>query len=164
MLARAQRDEGAVASRASLREVGNELIGVWRDTIEQKGLTLTYHDTGALPTLYNATFLQSVMGNLLRNAAHYTDQGYIRLTLEPDGFTVEDSGVGIPEEHREAMFQPFVRGGEKRGEGLGLGLSLVQRICEDQGWSVSLSAAEPHGCRFHVKLGTAGSQAPGNTL
>ncbi|KIU50742.1 MULTISPECIES: HAMP domain-containing sensor histidine kinase [Pseudomonas] len=164
MLARAQRDEGAVASRASLREVGNELIGVWRDTIEQKGLTLTYHDTGALPTLYNATFLQSVMGNLLRNAAHYTDQGYIRLTLEPDGFTVEDSGVGIPEEHREAMFQPFVRGGEKRGEGLGLGLSLVQRICEDQGWSVSLSAAEPHGCRFHVKLGTAGSQASGNTL
>ncbi len=164
MLARAQRDEGAVASRASLREVGNELIGVWRDTIEQKGLTLTYLDTGALPTLYNATFLQSVMGNLLRNAAHYTDQGYIRLTLEPDGFTVEDSGVGIPEEHREAMFQPFVRGGEKRGEGLGLGLSLVQRICEDQGWSVSLSAAEPHGCRFHVKLGTAGSQAPGNTL
>ncbi|KTC23347.1 histidine kinase [Pseudomonas putida] len=164
MLARAQRDEGAVASRASLREVGNELIGVWRDTIEQKGLTLTYLDTGALPTLYNATFLQSVMGNLLRNAAHYTDQGYIRLTLEPDGFTVEDSGVGIPEEHREAMFQPFVRGGEKRGEGLGLGLSLVQRICEDQGWSVSLSAAEPHGCRFHVKLGTAGSQASGNTL
>ena len=72
--------------------------------------------------------------------------------------------MGIPEEHREAMFQPFVRGGEKRGEGLGLGLSLVQRICEDQGWSVSLSAAEPHGCRFHVKLGTAESQAPGNTL
>ena len=35
---------------------------------------------------------------------------------------VEDSGVGIPEEKREAMFQPFVRGTEKRGEGLGLGL------------------------------------------
>ena len=164
MLARAQRDEGAVASRATLREVGNELIGVWRDTIEQKGLTLSYHDAGALPTLYNATFLQSVMGNLLRNAAHYTEQGYIRLTLEPNGFTVEDSGVGIPEEHREAMFQPFVRGGEKRGDGLGLGLSLVQRICEDQGWVVSLHAAEPHGCRFHVQLGQVESEALGNTL
>jgi K+-sensing histidine kinase KdpD len=57
------------------------------------------------PTLYNATFLQSVMGNLLRNAAHYTDGGYIRLSLEPNGFSVEDSGVGIPEEQREAMFR-----------------------------------------------------------
>ncbi len=65
---------------------------------------------------------------------------------------VEDSGVGIPEDKREAMFEPFVRGSEKRGEGLGLGLSLVQRICENQGWSVTLSTMEPNGCRFHVQL------------
>jgi signal transduction histidine kinase len=93
------------------------------------------------------------MGNLLRNACHYTEQGFIRLTLTVNGFVVEDSGVGIPEEKREAMFQPFVRGAEKRGEGLGLGLSLVQRICENQGWTVSLSTMEPNGCRFEVDLG-----------
>ena len=52
------------------------------------------------------------MGNLLRNALHYTEHGFIRLTLEPSGFVVEDSGVGIPEEKREAMFEPFVRGSE----------------------------------------------------
>ncbi|WP_110973129.1 sensor histidine kinase [Pseudomonas huaxiensis] len=156
MLARAQRDEGAVASRTTLKEVGDELIGVWRDTIEQKGLSLSLVVNAVSPQLYNATFLQSVMGNLLRNAAHYTDSGFIRLTLDADSFMVEDSGVGIPEEQREAMFQPFVRGGEKRGDGLGLGLSLVQRICDDQGWVVSLSATQPHGCRFHVSLGDKG--------
>ena len=152
MLARAQRDVGAVASRATLKEVADDLIGVWRDTIEQKGLSLIYDASRAAPTLYNATFLQAVMGNLLRNAAHYTDYGFIRLTLEPVGFMVEDSGVGIPEEQREAMFRPFVRGDERRGEGLGLGLSLVQRICDDQGWTVKLSAMVPNGCRFHVDL------------
>ena len=156
MLARAQRDEGAVASRTTLKEVGDELVGVWRDTIEQKGLSLSLVVNAVSPQLYNATFLQSVMGNLLRNAAHYTDSGFIRLTLDVDSFMVEDSGVGIPEEQREAMFQPFVRGGEKRGDGLGLGLSLVQRICDDQGWVVSLSATQPHGCRFHVSLGDRG--------
>jgi len=31
-------------------------------------------------------------------------------------------------------------------------LSLVQRICDDQGWKVKLSAMEPNGCRFHVDL------------
>ena len=156
MLARAQRDEGAVASRTTIKEVGDELIGVWRDTIEQKGLKLRYVVNATSSQLYNATFLQSVMGNLLRNAAHYTDEGFICLTLEADGFKVEDSGVGIPEEQREAMFQPFVRGGEKRGEGLGLGLSLVQRICDDQGWVVNLSENPPNGCCFHVSLGDRG--------
>lgn len=152
MLARAQRDEGAVASRATIKEVADDLIGVWRDAIEQKGLVLEYDASIASPTLYNATFLQAVMGNLLRNAAHYTDYGFIRLTLEPLGFRVEDSGVGIPEEQHEAMFRPFVRGDERRGEGLGLGLSLVQRICDDQGWAVSLSSMAPNGCCFHVDL------------
>ena len=97
-------------------------------------------------------FMARAVINLLRNALHYTEQGFIRLTLLPTGFLVEDSGVGIPEEKREAMFEPFVRGNEQRGEGLGLGLSLVQRICENQGWTVSLSHMEPNGCRFHVEL------------
>ena len=73
---------------------------------------------------------------------------------------VEDSGVGIPEEKREAMFQPFVRGTEQRGEGLGLGLSLVQRICENQGWSVSLDTMEPNGCRFSVDMGLRPAKDP----
>jgi signal transduction histidine kinase len=114
---------------------------------------LEYDPERASQGTYNATFLYAVMGNLLRNALHYTDKGFIRLTLVPEGFTVEDSGVGIPEEKREAMFQPFVRGNEQRGEGLGLGLSLVQRICENQGWTVSLETREPNGCRFSVALG-----------
>jgi signal transduction histidine kinase len=65
---------------------------------------------------------------------------------------VEDSGIGIPESLHEAMFQPFVRGDEQRGEGLGLGLSLVQRICDNQHWSVTLRSLEPSGCCFEVEL------------
>ncbi|MDB6144009.1 MAG: histidine kinase [Pseudomonas sp.] len=151
MLARTQRDE-AGAPKISLSAVAEQLIALWREPIESKGLTLMFEPGTASTALYNSTFLHAVMGNLLRNALHYTDQGFIRLSLEDDGFVVEDSGVGIPEEKREAMFQPFVRGNEQRGEGLGLGLSLVQRICENEKWSVSLSTMEPNGCRFHVEL------------
>lgn len=158
MLARTQREDATMTPRVTLQTVADELIALWRGPIESKGLQLTVrsvmsnHSSGIT---YNATFLHAVMGNLLRNALHYTDDGFITLTLQSDGFLVEDSGVGIPEEKREAMFEPFVRGNEQRGEGLGLGLSLVQRICENQGWSVSLSHMEPHGCRFSVKLKTA---------
>lgn len=152
MLARAQREDASMSPQQSLGQVAEDLLGLWREPIESKGLKLIFEPGEPEAKGYNATLLHAVMGNLLRNALHYTEQGFIRLTLTGAGFLVEDSGVGIPEEKREAMFEPFVRGSEKRGEGLGLGLSLVQRICENQGWSVSLTTMEPNGCRFQVEL------------
>ena len=90
------------------------------------------------------------MSNLLRNALHYTKAGSVRLIIENGGFRVEDTGVGIPVDQQERMFQPFVRGEESRGEGLGLGLSLVRRICAHQGWSVSLRPNPSVGSCFRV--------------
>jgi signal transduction histidine kinase len=152
MLARAQREDASMSPQQSVRQIADGLLNLWREPIEAKGLKLIFEPGDPQDTGYNATLLHAVMGNLLRNALHYTEDGFIRLTLTATGFTVEDSGVGIPEDKREAMFEPFVRGSEKRGEGLGLGLSLVQRICENQGWSVSLTNMEPNGCRFEVEL------------
>lgn len=152
MLARTQRDDAGMNPQLTLQAAAEQLIALWREPIEHKGLELIYEPGVASGRSYNATFLYAVMGNLLRNALHYTDKGFIRLALHAEGFVVEDSGVGIPEEKREAMFKPFVRGNEQRGEGLGLGLSLVQRICENQGWTVDLETMEPNGCRFSVEL------------
>lgn len=152
MLARAQHEDASDTSNVPMDVVAQDLINLWREPIEAKGLELIYVPGPPQGGRYHVTFLHAVMGNLLRNALHYTDHGFIRLTLYPGGFLVEDSGVGIPEEKREAMFQPFVRGSEKRGEGLGLGLSLVQRICDSQGWVVTLTTMEPMGCRFQVDL------------
>jgi len=152
MLARTHMPDIQTGAQSSLAQVARELTELWRRPIEEKGLSLIFIPGSPQDTLYNATFLHAVMGNLLRNAMHYTEEGFIRLTLEPSGFVVEDSGIGIPEEKRQAMFQPFVRGDEQRGEGLGLGLSLVQRICQHQGWHVGLTSREPSGCRFEVRL------------
>ena len=151
-LARARQEDAGGAPRRRLNEVAEELVAQWRPAIEAKGLTFDYHPDTTDKELYNAPLLKSVLGNLLRNALHYTEQGRISLHTGAQGFVVEDSGVGIPVAEREAMFQPFVRGGSARGEGLGLGLSLVQRICENQNWSVELTDAAPRGCRFEVSL------------
>jgi signal transduction histidine kinase len=150
LLARASDPAAGYGQQATLKQVADDLADIWGRQIAEKSLEFSYECDLDAPTLFNHTCLYSVMGNLLRNAWHYTDQGFVRLTLLPDGFMVEDSGIGIPEEKRNAMFQPFVRGDERRGEGLGLGLSLVQRICTSQGWTVVLTSREPHGCRFTV--------------
>ncbi|OAE11495.1 two-component sensor histidine kinase [Pseudomonas simiae] len=151
MLARASGAQGHGA-QATLKDVADGLVEIWGRMIREKGLEFIYESEHALPQQYNLTLLQSVMGNLLRNAWHYTDSGFIRLTLSEHGFRVEDSGIGIPDHKREAMFQPFVRGEHSRGEGLGLGLSLVQRICSTQQWRVELTARQPNGCCFSVDL------------
>lgn len=155
LLARTEGRHSQEGRQSSVSGIARELTELWQAPIEEKGLRFEYVPGPESAALYNGTLLRSVMGNLLRNAWHYTDEGFIRLTLTASGFTVEDSGIGIPEEKREAMFQPFVRGDEQRGEGLGLGLSLVQRICANQQWTVTLTSREPAGCCFEVTLDAA---------
>jgi signal transduction histidine kinase len=159
LLARTEGRHSQEGRQTTITQVAQELTELWQAPIAQKGLRFEYLPNEHSEDLYNGTLLRSVMGNLLRNAWHYTDEGFIRLTLNANGFTVEDSGIGIPEEKREAMFQPFVRGDEQRGEGLGLGLSLVQRICANQQWTVTLTSREPAGCCFEVRLEPASGSA-----
>jgi signal transduction histidine kinase len=159
LLARTEGRHSQEGRQTTVSQVAQELTELWQAPIEDKGLRFEYLPEEHSGDLHNGTLLRSVMGNLLRNAWHYTDEGFIRLTLTAKGFTVEDSGIGIPAEKREAMFQPFVRGDEQRGEGLGLGLSLVQRICANQQWTVALTSREPAGCCFEVRLEPATGSA-----
>ncbi|WP_348693261.1 sensor histidine kinase [Stutzerimonas balearica] len=155
LLARSRPDQQlAFGGSASLDEVAREQSERWALPMREKGLAFEVVREGDDERLYNHTLLGTVMSNLLRNALHYTDSGGIRLVLERGGFRVEDSGVGIPPEQQERMFQPFVRGAENRGEGLGLGLSLVRRICAHQGWQVRVQAQQPCGSCFSVALGS----------
>jgi signal transduction histidine kinase len=150
LLARTRPQEST--PQASLLSVAWEQAERWGTLMHDKGLAFEMTEEGADPQRYNHTFLSSVMSNLLRNALHYTEQGQVRLVLEAKGFRVEDSGYGIPPEQQERMFQPFVRGTEARGEGLGLGLSLVKRICEHEGWQVGVAELQPQGSCFRVQL------------
>lgn len=153
LLARARPDQQEVfGGSAGLADVAREQSDRWGPPMREKGLAFEVVREGDDQQTYNHTLLGTVMSNLLRNALHYTEHGQVRLVLEHGGFRVEDTGVGIPADQQERMFQPFVRGAEGRGEGLGLGLSLVRRICAHQGWAVEVHGREPCGSCFAVRL------------
>ncbi len=152
MLARARPQQASFAGNTSLKSVAAEQSERWAPLLAEKGLAFELQVEEEDSAVYNHTLLGAVMSNLLRNALHYTDRGTVRLILGSGGFRVEDSGVGIPLAEQERMFQPFVRGAEERGEGLGLGLSLVKRICAHQGWDVGVTPRQPQGSCFQVRL------------
>ncbi|MBX3678296.1 MAG: HAMP domain-containing histidine kinase [Rhodocyclaceae bacterium] len=135
---------------AGLQALADELIARFRGEAQARGLELSLELESGDEGRYPAPLLRAILSNLLRNAIHYTDKGFVRLVLRRGGFSVCDSGVGIPREQRDAVFLPFVRGDATRGDGLGLGLSLVQRICQRQGWRIRLEESRGGGCEFRV--------------
>lgn len=107
------------------------------------------------------TRLEQVITNLLVNAIKYTpDKGLISVAVEPrDGeavLTVTDTGVGIPADLMPHIFETFVQGKptiDRAQGGLGIGLSLVRRLMELHGGSVSAqSPGEGRGCVFTVRF------------
>ncbi len=98
------------------------------------------------PELHAPARVFSVMlGNLLRNACHYTDQGRIVVTVRQDSLRISDTGVGMDAQELARVFEPFFRGGDRRKEGQGIGLSIVRRLSDRYGWPVKLESEPGRG-------------------
>ena len=104
--------------------------------------------------------VQQVIANLLSNAWKFTPVGgRVSLTWEclDDAVRVHvrDSGPGIPDEHRETIFEPFVQlqmGFKRRVEGTGLGLAISRELARNMGGDVSLTSALGEGTTFTLTL------------
>jgi two-component system CheB/CheR fusion protein len=107
------------------------------------------------------TRLEQVLCNLLNNAAKYTDHGgHISLTVERQGedvlVRVRDTGIGIPVEMLPRVFDLFTQGDrslDRSQGGLGIGLTLVRKLVELMGGSVTANSEGPgKGSEFVVRL------------
>jgi signal transduction histidine kinase len=138
---------------SSLAEIVHSEFPTWREMAVKKGnrLILQGESEGA-EQRYPSVMLRTVLGNLIRNAIHHTSGGEIVLSLRPDGFDLRDNGLGIAADERAQVFKPYYRGKASHRDGLGLGLSLVQRICEREKWTITLEENEPSGCCFRINF------------
>ena len=96
--------------------------------------------------------LSVLLGNLLRNACHYTDAGSVTVVVDPGQISIVDTGIGIDKEDLDKIFQPFYRGGDRKKEGQGIGLSIVQRLAERYGWPVRLESEPGRGTRASIRF------------
>jgi len=150
------RGKDTEQENASLSKIIKHNLSVWQKQAEAKGITFTVRDetesNGEQAKLFPVPMLRTVINNLVRNAIHHTVEGGITLVAKPAGFTICDTGQGISKTDKDSIFKPFYRGESSSQQGLGLGLSLVQRICQKEQWAVCVSDNHPNGCCFTVSF------------
>ncbi|MFJ2744907.1 ATP-binding protein [Streptomyces sp. NPDC087440] len=130
----------------------------------QPGVVLAIPDVPqGLHLVTDEVMLTRVLRNILSNGLKFTDYGSVRLTLDTedrDGeswfcFTVRDTGVGIPADQLERIFEEFyqVRGPHQRGRsGTGLGLPYARKLTELLGGRLSLTSVAGEGTVVTVEL------------
>jgi two-component system, sensor histidine kinase and response regulator len=114
--------------------------------------------------LGDPTRLQQVLGNLISNAIKFTDAGEVvlkvRLVRSESGsalvrFSVSDTGIGIPTEHQERIFESFTQADgstTRRFGGTGLGLSIANKLVQLMGGSIRISSEPGKGSDFSFEL------------
>jgi signal transduction histidine kinase len=144
---------------ASVNEVVEELLEAVRPQAQESRVEVRVEPFESFTVACDPALLTVLLSNLVRNAIKYIGDGPVRVvSLRATAhdklvrIEVEDTGVGVPPELREAIFQPFTRGRNPKQPGVGLGLATVSRICDRHGGRVGLDSSESGGSRFWVEL------------
>lgn len=166
------RTEGPALSTnrgAEATEVVDAVQEVWEPRARAKNLRLELFETAALPhrkgenllegKRFPARHLMTVLGNLVKNAVRYTENGMVLVAVTDTGLAVADTGPGLGKDEAARIFDPMMRGAaartqeEKKGaspvapgnirtEGLGLGLAIAMKVAERCGWGLTVADPE----------------------
>lgn len=159
LLARERKGELANVPCARLADIAHIQLEYWRASATNRKLEFHINELVHDETLYPAPLLHSVFGNLFRNAVHYSSPGSITVNLGMHYFEIIDQAPSISPDTLDHLFQPFVRG-TTEGNGLGLGLSIVRRICAFLDWQLTHQGVNGVNC-FRVDL--SGYPPPNHT-
>jgi signal transduction histidine kinase len=140
-----------LAQPVGLRECVTEAAAGCREEISRKGLAFDVPIRDDAVVTLDRNALQLVLANLIKNAVRYTDRGFVRVSYDEPRLTVADSGSGISPQHLPQVFERFYRG-DADLDGLGLGLAIVRRICDDLGWKIEVQSQPGSGSAFSIVL------------
>ena len=151
-------DLGLSVEDVCVNDVLEEEIERVRMSLADKPVRIEVSKTCQLHVQASEKALSMLLGNLLRNAANYTEQGVISVTVTEKGVVIEDSGVGMSKEELENVFTPYYRAPGTSQSGHGVGLSIVKRLSDRFGWNVKMDSELEHGTRVTVGFPGAACQ------
>ena len=166
----------------------NEIQHIFSNKVKENGLEFEVEVDPALPEslLLDSLRIRQILFNLVGNAVKFTESGFIKLSVrkgeslnikDPGSvdiiFSIQDSGIGIPPDQQQSIFEAFGQAkGHRPGKygGAGLGLAITRRLTEMMGGKISVQSEEGKGSIFQVTLKnieisaqSGKSKAPENT-
>ncbi len=149
----------------NLKELLFNVINVMQYKAKEKDIFLELSLPENIPSILKGDKLRvnQVFFNLVGNAVKFTDSGHVRIHVEKLGafeggvhlkFTVEDTGIGIPPNKLESVFESFsrVRSKDRIFEGTGLGLAIAKNLIELQGGKIGATSEVGVGSKFFFDM------------
>lgn len=149
-----------IISNISINELLEQLLKRLRPIAAKRNIELIFESFRPVMADVDDVKLSMAFNNLIENAIKYNyDEGWVRVTLNADHkffyVTVQDSGVGIPEELQNNVFERFYRVDKARSRetgGTGLGLSITRSVILLHRGSIKLYSKEKEGTTFTVRI------------
>lgn len=157
----------------SIRAVAEEALRITRVKAEEKNITVSLNASGDLPDqlVGDPTRIRQIITNLLSNAVKYTDTGSVLLSIRSGEdeknesgvaliIEVADTGIGIPEDRLEAIFDHFTQSRSsdtRQYGGSGLGLTISRNLARLMGGDIRVESAAGKGSVFTVTLSLEGA-------
>jgi signal transduction histidine kinase len=139
-----------------LGEVVDACVRRLGDEARLLGATVSVSVAEPSRAVHRPAMLEVVLSNLLRNAIRHGRSAPVSIVAAHGALEVVDAGPGIDTGALDRVFDPFWRGtsgdDETGPSGLGLGLTIAERICAAAGWSLSIASVPGQGTRATVRL------------
>lgn len=150
----------------NLRNVFNEVNNTFRIRAKKKNINMDFQVGKMLPEVLvgDRVRLKQILINLVSNALKFTQFGYVNCVARASNkqvnsldleIIVRDSGIGIEKEELSTIFEPFHQADTsitRKFGGSGLGLTIVKKLVELQGGSISVSSRKGAGTEFRISI------------
>lgn len=155
------RPERIIFDIVDMGKIVDSSFAKLKELAEKKGLEVDVKKINPSTVLGNATALEQVVINLLKNSINYTSKGgHISIRIEPDYrgsiiLTVEDSGIGISKNDLLHIFEPFYRAERSRNResgSSGLGLTIVSELIKLHSGKITIKSLPSRGTTVVVSL------------
>lgn len=149
-------------SKVELLKVTEKIIKYYAEQLKAKNVEFIYKYDSEIKQIIKIdekSYLQ-ILNNLLSNAIKFTSKGYVELLINKYSenkikIVIKDTGIGINEEKKKKLFEPFDQGEHyltKQFGGTGLGLSIVKRIVDLLNGEIEINTEEGKGTEFIITL------------
>jgi PAS domain S-box-containing protein len=151
-----------------LVKMANDVGNMFAPKIAEKGISFSieYESPIHKTHLLDEVRLRQILFNLIGNAVKFTEKGHVTLTFDEKKnstqagcydltILIEDTGIGIPTDQQELIFQPFCQQSgqsSKKFGGTGLGLTITKKLIEKMGGTIELVSKPNVGSCFKVNL------------